>query len=481
MYLNTQNSLAIDFVDLLLVYLKKIFVILICGIVISGMLFGYKTYSNVKASKASENTDLLDVSVKLPNESEVDYANRIQNVNRAKDIISSIDVLNKQIENQRYYVSNSVIMQIEPEHEAVTTANLIVTVDASTTTNVDLVILSLYKQFISSGEYLQEVSEELDIDQGYLIELISVSYDLSDVAVNSPDSFETDGIITIRVIGPTTDLTETVMDSILKNVEIKSVEFNEKKLAHKVSYAAKQSSYMVDNGTRDKQVNATNRFEVLQQQIKNYDKAIDEIATNLGISKTKIYEYFSFSDLSSSEAANPIKSSIKYAVLGFAVGVFVALLFITFRYIFSNKFATQAGFFSRFNSVNRIGVVKPIIKRSNHVMRIDKLSGDDNCFSTEKSNMLLASNVKNLIVGKQNVLFTGTADPERIDSLVKQLGIDADVKTKLFDNPSVFETFSKYDAIVIVEQRNYSDCRLISEELNLIANSKSLIIGAIIL
>ena len=79
------------------------------------------------------------------------------------------------------------------------------------------------------------------------------------------------------------------------------------------------------------------------------------------------------------------------------------------------------------------------------------------------------------------VLVTGTADNSRIKNLVKDLGIKADVEDSFFIDPSTLGILSEYDGVIIIEQRDYSDCKDIAEEISLISNAHTHLIGAIIL
>ena len=58
--------------------------------------------------------------------------------------------------------------------------------------------------------------------------------------------------------------------------------------------------------------------------------------------------------------------------LGFVLGVVIVLCIISLIYIFGRKFATQGKFFNSFNSINKIGVIKPEYKRSKFASFIDK-------------------------------------------------------------------------------------------------------------
>ena len=51
----------------------------------------------------------------------------------------------------------------------------------------------------------------------------------------------------------------------------------------------------------------------------------------------------------------------------------------------------------------------------------------------------------------------------------------------MFSDPSVIKTASEYDGIVLVEQRGVSQRKAINEQIRLLKNSGTIIIGAIVL
>jgi hypothetical protein len=485
MYQNREQN-SINFTDLLFLFLKKIVIVLLVGFFTAGIFGGYKYYSGIKSSiniLSSNVSNILDTSIKLPGESDSSYKERVLNVNHANDLVNSISVLNNQIDNNRKYVANSVLMKIDSENEAFTTTNLVVSLDKNYSNGDDLAIISTYRQYILSGVYLSSISEERDIDQAYITELINVSYEVSSITVL--DNREDSGvscIVTITVIGPTTEFTNCVMDSILESVENKHKELDSSIVSHTVTTASRQCAYIVDNTTRDRQYNFNNRFEVLQAQINNYDQSLDTVAAKLGVSKTNIYSYFALDDSDIINATiSPTKSALKYSIVGFVFGVFCVLLVISLNYIFGSKFSTQGKFFTRFYWINKIGVIKPNNKKSKFFSLIDRKTGDDDFLSDEKSIKLLSNNVKNIIGDMNAVLFTGTADVSKIEELVKKLEIKASVKPSFYSDPAGLEDIAKYDGVIIVEQRNYSRCNLVLEEIKLIENSKTQIIGAIVI
>ena len=472
---NAYQTVEINLKDLFLVILKKAGIILVAGLILAGALFAYKYISS------SNDANVLDISEKLDGESDIEYSERVQKVGYAEDIIRSIDKLKAQIENQRQYVSDSILMQIDAENEAVTIANLVVTIEDNSTAGIDSALVSSYSQDLGSGDYLIELAKDLGTNPGYLKELIKVDFTASEsVVVNSDELFGSAGTIVITVIGPTPDYTDKIMDAVLNEADVLHAELNSTMVPHVVVMTGRQSSYMVDNVTRDMQYDVTKRFETLQKQIDTYDDSLEELASDIGVdNKSNLYAYFAFNDDSWNKSVS--STAIKFAVIGFAVGIFIIAGIIIVDYLFGKKFSSQAKFYSRFPRVEKLGVVKPTNKRSAYIKLMDKKSGDDNSLSDENNYKLMAANIKNLTSGMEKILFIGTAETERIKDLVSKLGVKADVKSSFFEDPTSLESISGYDGIIIVEQRNYSNRKMIAEELRLIDNADTKLIGAIVI
>lgn len=471
---NTQQVFVIDFKDLLFVIIKKIGFALVAGFVMAAVSFGYYYTSG------NNDAEVLDASVMMDGETDSEYAERIQSINRAAGVINSIESINKQIENQREYLSESILMQIDSKNESVTTAQLIVSVDDNRINGIVNALITSYSQDLLSGDYLSELANELGTKQEYLTELISVKFGAATSVVVNTDECGSADIFTITVIGPNSDYTDSIMDCILEEIDDTYVVLEDTMILHTITLAGRQSFYMVDNNTRDLQYSAANRFDSLQKQIGNYDSSLGEIASKLGVkNKASLYAYFL--DNGGDLEGSALGSAIKNSLIWFIVGVIFVVIIVVLNYIWGKKFSTQSKFFGRFPSVYRIGVVKPQNRHSSPHMLVDIITGDDTRMSVEASNKLMAANIKNLTLGMKRVLITGTADINRIEGLIKELGISADVKGNIFDNPDYLEAVSTYDGVILVEQRNYSDCRLIAAELELLANASTKLIGAIII
>jgi hypothetical protein len=76
---------------------------------------------------------------------------------------------------------------------------------------------------------------------------------------------------------------------------------------------------------------------------------------------------------------------------------------------------------------------------------------------------------------------TGTGDEKAMRDCVKSLGLKGDYKPDMFSNPDVLALVPEYEAVVLIEQRNYSLFRNVDKEINLITNGGTPIIGSIII
>ena len=120
-------------------------------------------------------------------------------------------------------------------------------------------------------------------------------------------------------------------------------------------------------------------------------------------------------------------------------------------------------------------------KRSKIQVFLDRISNDDSYLSEENTNKIISANLNNMTINTKRVLITGTVDSDTIKESIKELGINADIKLDIFSNPEVLKLASDYDGVVIVEKREISRKKMVKEQIRLLKNSGTKVIGAIIL
>lgn len=487
-----ENDSMLSLKDLLYALLRNLGIILIVAVLLGGVLFAYKI---TRTGGSATGSNVLNISAQNEGESDVEYQLRKQKVGRAKDLANTITKINSQIDHQRRYLSDSVYMQIDAENVYETKVQYVITLKDNATAGVDRALVNAYQNAISSGTYLDDYAKEHDLKSDYIKEVISFESAVSDSTIFSTENGVSKAAsFTAKIIGPSNEFTGDIAALIEEKVEASFGQLKNNVVDHKITLVAVQDNIKVDAGIRDNQANQTTRIETLQKQIIGFNDALDQIAKDLGVSgKEEILEYFASEDLSG-EAGVPaadnaenvsfwgtVKPGIKYGVIGFVAGFAVVAVILVLAYVFGKKITTQAQFFGKFKSVKKIGVMKPTGKRCKYTEFIDVRSEDDSVMSAENNTKLIANNYSNITKGLNKVLITGTGEKKAMEETVKKLGIKGDFKPDLFSDPDILKLIPDYDGVVLLEQRKVSLSKNIANEIDLINNAGTKIIGAIII
>ena len=487
-----ENNSMLSLKDLLYALLRNLGIILIVAVLLGGVLFAYKI---TRTGGSATGSNALNISAQNEGESDVEYQLRKQKVGRAKDLAITITKINSQIDHQRRYLSDSVYMQIDAENVYETKVQYVITLKDNATAGVDRALVNAYQNAISSGTYLDDYAKEHDLKSDYIKEVISFESAVSDSTIFSTENGVSKAAsFTAKIIGPSNEFTGDIAALIEEKVEASFGQLKNNVADHKITLVAVQDNIKVDAGIRDNQANQTTRIETLQKQIIGFNDALDQIAKDLGVSgKEEILEYFASEDLYA-EAGVPaadnaenvsfwgtVKPGIKYGVIGFVAGFAVVAVILVLAYVFGKKITTQAQFFGKFKSVKKIGVMKPTGKRCKYTEFIDVRSEDDSVMSAENNTKLIANNYSNITKGLNKVLITGTGEKKAMEETVKKLGIKGDFKPDLFSDPDILKVIPDYDGVVLLEQRKVSLSKNIANEIDLINNAGTKIIGAIII
>ncbi len=480
----------INIKDVIFVVLKKLWIMVIVGAIFGVSLGVYKIENRAKTY------DVLDISRKLnDNETDLQYQLRLENVNKARAYTEMIDRVNAQIDSQRLYISDSIYMQINPDNEYQTTAQISITLINNDIDGIDRTLFFAYENAIKSGVFLDNYASEINVNPEFLYELISFSDYSSDKAVLYANSdVNSQCTLYISVIGPSRDFCDELMDRIIDEIKNDYKGFNSSITPHSISVVSVQQFIRIDDNLRNIQNNQTNRIDSLQRQLVSYYDSLDKVAKDLGLSdKTVVLDYFNSHDEISVNGiptevseqdvsrSSMIKPGLKFAAIGFAFGVFIVAVFIVLKYFWGKRLISQSQFFSEFTGIRKIGVMKPTSKRSKFTKYIDIKSEDDTELSNEKNNKIISHNYENLTRNHNKILITGIANEKAMSDTIKSLGLRGDYKPNMFNNPDIINLIHEYDGVVLIEQRNVSALKNITYEIKLINNSGTEIVGAIIL
>ena len=488
---SNENDSMLSLKDLLYSVLRNLGIVLIVAVLLGGALFAYKITRN----NGGDSTNVLDTNVQNAGESDVKFQLRAQKVERARDLANTITKVNSQIDHQRRYLSDSVYMQIDAENVHEVRVQYVVTLKDNATAGMDRALVNAYQNAVISGTYLDGYAAEHNVKADYIKEVISFESAVSDSSIISTEaSLSKTASFTVKIVGPSVDFTNDVAELVQEKIRFSYDQLKANIGDHKITLVAVQENVKVDASIRDNQANQTTRVETLQKQIVGYNDALDQIAKDLGVSgKEEILNYFA-AEKAAEESGVPmvnteeevsfwgtVKPGIKYGAIGFIAGFFVVAVILVLAYVFGRKITTQAQFFGKFKSVKKIGVMKPAGNRCKYTEYIDIKSEDDSKMSKENNIKLISYNYANITKGLNKLLITGTGDKKAMDEAVKKLGLKGDFKPDLFSNPDVLKDIPDYDGVVLLEQRKVSLYKNVADEIELIGNAGTKIIGAIII
>ncbi len=485
-----KTESEINFKDIVLYVLKYILIAILVGSIVGAYLC-VKNYSEIRKTN-----DVLDITKKInASENDYQYENRVLNVTRARTYVKMIDYVNKQIDFHRDYIANSLYIQIDPDNVYQINAQLSIDFNTKDSYGIDHALFSAYERDIRTGEYLKDYANELGIKLDYVRELVSISsYDPADTIIcfdnNQVDQM---GSLYVSVYGPSSEFCSDVMRLILDEIDTVQKDLNSTIAPHSISLVSYQELVKSDNGIREGQINYTSRIEALQAQLVGYNNAIDIIAKELGLpSKDVIIDYFDHHeevvvDGVPTEFSEQIinghkdfKALAGQFGIGFGIGAGAIVVLLVICYLCSRKVKTQAQFYGIFPYITKIGVMKPSVKNA-YSKLINKCSEDDTKLSSENTNKLISTNYSNLTKDYQKVLITGIGDKSAMEKAVKELNIKGDFKPDMFSNPEVLDLVPNYDCVVLLEQRKKSLYRDIKNEIRLISNAGTKIVGAILI
>ena len=393
-----RNEVEIDLIQLLLLCIRKWKTILLAGVVCALILGGYKGVrglSQVGSAAAIEADESAEDKLTAYDSTLASYK-------------AQLDRLNETFEKNQAYEQESIIMNMNSNDYYSGSITYYISTDYKimpdkTYQDVDHSedITQAYLSYLSSSECLSFVQSKLSekIPVKYLSELIRVS--------------GTGRVITIKVVGDTSDRTSEILTAVSEAVDSYKKEIDAKIHEHKLDlmeYSEAEnipSSRSVDEGgynygsqTQIRVTNGQNSFTD-RNYVADFQRQFSDNQNNLTNQIVSIYNnYTALSDKKvSAESGSGItrsqalKSGIKYGIIGLVLGIFVAAGFIVFKAIIEDKI-NNAGEISYLFGLRIFGDYKSGTGNNAFSKLLYKMSYGDALSDKEKFYQVAAANVK---------------------------------------------------------------------------------------
>lgn len=441
---------------------------IICfGILFAVLISGLKYFLDIRDYHAFQNIDIEK-----------------EKSNLGKDALKQLSdavKLQVRIDDFENYREKSSIMQIDPyakpvlELQYYVQSDYIINYTKDSERDYTLELVSMYSNYINSGEMAQRVIEDagLSITTEDFRELLSVSSNESTIFIS----------ISYADVGKLNQISESVKNFLQeKQPELQDIG------SHTLKLIDESQNVVVDTALAEKKNTIANNVTTLETQLKNLKASMST-------------EQITLFDLEVSEMrGEDIEEedepgfSIIYVILGGMVGAFLVCAWIVCRMIFASKLQSSVEIRSLYGA-RLLGEIEISGPKKRFLSGIDNLilnlknKGKKRIASEQQIKVIAASVALSCKQhGIECIYMTGSeydkADKTILDKLKKEL---AGQKVKIKDGSNMLYDADSLQAgveighVVLVEQKEVSTYDEIYAELNLLKEYQSDILGVIVL
>ena len=446
---------------------------LAAGLILAILLAGMKVmreYSNRSVSNEAHEEYLAQMAM---------YDASVQSYS------SAIERFQTKIDAKQNYFNDSVLMQINPHQECVSSVSMVVRTpglenadetksNAAQTESGSIVnasnVVHAYNDFIKNGISYESFAQELGVPEQSVRELVLVIV----------DQFHFSSVFQIQARSADMDFSARLMDYILQQIEEKKGAFRDTLGEYELNVVSRNEETVVD--------------AVLQQQT-DLQNTIATMQRNLQTSQTALKELIKPTEATGASMKQILKHGIKYGVVGMAGGIFLMILLHAIRILMKGRILTDDELNVAYGLRNIITLPAGASRREprSFIDRfVEKLVSDAPDMSSAAANDVLIAKVENLSAADEirKVLLVGTVGGTRLESFANRLS----KRAKESGSPITFEASADIDkdaeavrrlrtadACIVVEEVGETAYRDAAEVIELLLASGKPVLGTVYL
>ncbi len=470
-YTNLDQERIVTVSDLLKEVVRRWKLVVICAVVFLVLCAGYKYAKDLKAAKAA-NADSGKTTTADTNLTD-------EEMTEVNNVISVQD----NMQEQQKYLDNSVLMQINAYDESKVTLEYRI-VSADKQLNKDL--LSAYENYVNNGGLVQDMAAQgADLDLQYLNELISFAKD------TDKDSSD-DGTNTII-----TDTQSKTFDVVVIHKNQKSCE----KLAALIPACMEQFGQTLNASTGEHGLTMVEQSyaEVVDRDLWTYkidrvnsvvsmQERVDTLKEKLTADQVSLVEK-SLKDSNAKKTDAKTEKvtahlSKKYAVLGFGIGIILAILYIIISYILRGTI-NNAKDVSYLYNLKVMGTLKNQKNGASkagdklHGRRTVDFSAGESILSADLAGYCSKNQIQKLLIVTSDEI-RDQKWTEKLVAALKQNGVEAAVEKDLLYDAQARERALSYDAAVLVAQVRQTRYETMEQEIAFCELQQIAIAGAVV-
>lgn len=447
---------------------------LAAGLILAILLAGMKVmreYSNRSVSNEAHEEYLAQMAM---------YDASVQSYS------SAIERFQTKIDAKQNYFNDSVLMQINPHQECVSSVSMVVRTpglenadetksNAAQTESGSIVnasnVVHAYNNFIKNGISYESFAQELGVPEQSVRELVLVIV----------DQFHFSSVFQIQARSADMDFSARLMDYILQQIEEKKGAFRDTLGEYELNVVSRNEETVVDT--------------VLLQQQTDLQNTIATMQKNLQTSQTALKELIKPTEATGASMKQILKHGIKYGVVGMAGGIFLMILLHAIRILMKGRILTDDELNVAYGLRNIITLPAGAARREprSFIDRfVEKLVSDAPDMSSAAANDVLIAKVENLSAADEirKVLLVGTVGGTRLESFANRLS----KRAKESGSPITFEASADIDkdaeavrrlrtadACIVVEEVGETAYRDAAEVIELLLASGKPVLGTVYL
>ena len=447
---------------------------LAAGLILAILLAGMKVmreYSNRSVSNEAHEEYLAQMAM---------YDASVQSYS------SAIERFQTKIDAKQNYFNDSVLMQINPHQECVSSVSMVVRTpglenadetksNAAQTESGSIVnasnVVHAYNDFIKNGISYESFAQELGVPEQSVRELVLVIV----------DQFHFSSVFQIQARSADMDFSARLMDYILQQIEEKKGAFRDTLGEYELNVVSRNEETVVDT--------------VLLQQQTDLQNTIATMQRNLQTSQTALKELIKPTEATGASMKQILKHGIKYSVVGMAGGIFLMILLHAIRILMKGRILTDDELNVAYGLRNIITLPAGAARREprSFIDRfVEKLVSDAPDMSSAAANDVLIAKVENLSAADEirKVLLVGTVGGTRLESFANRLS----KRAKESGSPITFEASADIDkdaeavrrlrtadACIVVEEVGETAYRDAAEVIELLLASGKPVLGTVYL
>ncbi|MDO4621174.1 MAG: hypothetical protein Q4B09_11220 [Lachnospiraceae bacterium] len=399
---------------------------LVLALLLAFAMGGYKAstlwpqYKGAAAAEAEESENQVQEEAAAEDSDETsDYLNKKKST---ADYSQNMKQINEQIANRSEYLNNSLVARIDAYHEGRSVVDLTVSSDAfeaeksiavptddssdggssvlSAEESRIVDITRAYAQFVRYGIDWTALMEEFDTSEQYLNEIIKVTRDTQ--VLNR---------IEIRVIYPTDQGAARILDEIIRQIEEKQAEISEQIEEHTLTFSNRETAYVIDAEIYNYFTGRINDINTLISGRSTFNSTTAALGSSTPVVRKTI------------SGKRVLKSTVKYAVVGFAGGIVLYLLAGVLLLICAGT-AVSGEDFNRAYGFRKLAAVP--------LPETEKLRGITSLFAGEElaylssrnretAYQIAAENIGELSKGMKSLVLAGDQDQAFLQQMAEQL------------------------------------------------------------